>query len=552
MAVYWRFLLALLLVAVFVTGLAGQALAESPIDKEAREIAESLACPICQGQSVAESKSQLAQQMRSVIRKKVEEGESREEIMQYFVDRYGDVVLREPPKGGFNEILWWLPVLGLLAGAATSALVLHRWKTNRRESAPFDPAGIAGEQWDLYKTRLEKELGMGAWGPSETIENPNGGEEDDMGKHVPETGRGSSVRASRQESLSSSSSGKDPRNEQQTSAKSKARIDMGRANRIAGGGASRNRGWLLGIAIIAGLALFAGIASWSFLSKSETQAGNGVGSETRTTGSVTPQAQAARPIATLKTEDVHALAIGPRDDNVIYFGHHDGVLRSDDGGQTWRPLVAQRNFDAMGLAVSSAAPEIIYAAGHGILSRSTDSGKTWQAVANDLPGKDIHGFAMSAKDPKTLFAFVVGYGLFKSGDGGTSWKILSSALPASVMALAVSGDDSKTVYAGSMDSGLLRSTDGGVTWQPANIGLNTKAVMSLATSPTAPGLVYVGTDRGLFQSKDGGASWTLDGFNGTAMAVAAAPANPQLILLVDDKTNVYRSEDGGATWGSGR
>ncbi|MDO8673322.1 MAG: hypothetical protein Q7O66_18095, partial [Dehalococcoidia bacterium] len=145
-----------------------------------------------------------------------------------------------------------------------------------------------------------------------------------------------------------------------------------------------------------------------------------------------------------------------------------------------------------------------------------------------------------------------GYGLFKSGDGGASWKGVSNTLSRSVMALAIAGDDSKTIYAGSMDLGILRSTDGGVTWQPANIGLNTKAVMSLATSPTAPGLVYAGTDRGLFQSKDSGVSWTLAGFRGAAMVVAAAPANPQHIVLVDDKTNVYRSEDGGATWGSGR
>src|SRR5438094_10148380 len=68
-------------------------------------------------------------------------------------------------------------------------------------------------------------------------------------------------------------------------------------------------------------------------------------------------------LATLTTGDFHALAFSPTDPDVIFFGHHNGILRSADGGRTWRPLVERRNFDAMGLAVSRANPRQVYLAG---------------------------------------------------------------------------------------------------------------------------------------------------------------------------------------------
>lgn len=52
-------------------------------------------------------------------------------------------------------------------------------------------------------------------------------------------------------------------------------------------------------------------------------------------------------IATLQTADFHALAFTPDNPNVVFFGHHNGMMRSDDGGRTWTPLVERQNFDAM-------------------------------------------------------------------------------------------------------------------------------------------------------------------------------------------------------------
>jgi cytochrome c-type biogenesis protein CcmH len=89
------------------------------------ELARKLQCPICAGQSVADSQVTLARQMRDVIEEKVQAGESDQQILDYFVQRYGEDVLSEPPKSGFHLTLWWVPVVGLLAGAGIVVLYLR-------------------------------------------------------------------------------------------------------------------------------------------------------------------------------------------------------------------------------------------------------------------------------------------------------------------------------------------------------------------------------------------------------------------------------------------
>lgn len=260
------------------------------------------------------------------------------------------------------------------------------------------------------------------------------------------------------------------------------------------------------------------------------------------------------PIATLRTADFHALAFSPSEPQVLFFGHHHGILRSDDGGRTWRPLVERRNFDAMGLAAAPGASPRLYLAGHDVFQVSTDGGSSWRPVAHDLPGTDIHGFAMSPDDPQRLYAFVVGHGVFVSADGGRAWERLDSGLPGDVTALAAAGGSPETLYAGGMRSGLLRSADGGRTWSPVRAGLGTRGVMALAVDPTTRQTVYAGVDGGLYKSTDGSTTWSRLSFPGdNVVALAVSPAQPSVIVALtvrDGQGLVFRSEDGGITWGA--
>ncbi|MBI2952756.1 MAG: cytochrome c-type biogenesis protein CcmH [Chloroflexi bacterium] len=150
-------LLIVSLAALMVMSLGGTALADAEQDRQVREIAQSLECPVCDGQSVADSSAPLAQDMKSVIRRKLAQGETRDQILQYFVDRYGEAILRDPPKQGFNQILWGLPVLGLIFGVWFLGYTMRRWSSRDQASTPSQAPAIP-EDLAVYEDRLENEL----------------------------------------------------------------------------------------------------------------------------------------------------------------------------------------------------------------------------------------------------------------------------------------------------------------------------------------------------------------------------------------------------------
>ena len=129
-----RLLMALLLMALAVT----PAFAD-PADDAVRRVALQLQCPVCEGQTVADSNSGLARDMRALIRQKQAAGESDQQILDEFVAAYGDGILTEPPKRGIGLGVWVGPVIGLTLGVAILAALVSQW---RRRSQPV-PAPIA-------------------------------------------------------------------------------------------------------------------------------------------------------------------------------------------------------------------------------------------------------------------------------------------------------------------------------------------------------------------------------------------------------------------------
>lgn len=119
--------------------------AEDIYSPETLEIARGLLCPVCSGQSVADSNSELARQMRAIIEQKVQAGESPEQIRAYFVDAYGPSILADPPKRGVNLALWWLPVMAVILGAVVVALFLReRTRAGQGNAAP--PERVSDEE----------------------------------------------------------------------------------------------------------------------------------------------------------------------------------------------------------------------------------------------------------------------------------------------------------------------------------------------------------------------------------------------------------------------
>lgn len=148
-----RYALLALSLALALTPAIGRA---DPLDDQVREIAKRLQCPVCQSVSVADSPSTLAEQMRGIIRKKLEAGESPDQIVQYFVERYGDGVLIEPPRRGLGLAVWWAPVVILAGGAGLLVALLRAW-VRPRAAAPAERA-VAGPPRDEFDERARREL----------------------------------------------------------------------------------------------------------------------------------------------------------------------------------------------------------------------------------------------------------------------------------------------------------------------------------------------------------------------------------------------------------
>lgn len=76
-----------------------------------------LRCVVCEGQSIADSDAVLAAQMRAEVRHQIESGKTREEVLAYFRERYGDRILMTPPINERTSLLWLAPLMILIGGA---------------------------------------------------------------------------------------------------------------------------------------------------------------------------------------------------------------------------------------------------------------------------------------------------------------------------------------------------------------------------------------------------------------------------------------------------
>ena len=86
------------------------------VTNKTREIGQNIRCLVCQNQSIDESSSQIAQDLRILIKEKIETGSTDKEIYEYLSDRYGDYILLNPPLKTNTILLWFLPFIILILG----------------------------------------------------------------------------------------------------------------------------------------------------------------------------------------------------------------------------------------------------------------------------------------------------------------------------------------------------------------------------------------------------------------------------------------------------
>ncbi|MBL8561618.1 MAG: cytochrome c-type biogenesis protein CcmH [Gemmobacter sp.] len=110
-------------------------LPDAALEARAREISQSLRCPVCQGENIDDSNATISRDLRVLVRERLVAGDSNDEVIDFIVARYGEFVLFEPRATGANWLLWLAGPAMLLAGGAMAAAFIRS-----RRSAPVPEA----------------------------------------------------------------------------------------------------------------------------------------------------------------------------------------------------------------------------------------------------------------------------------------------------------------------------------------------------------------------------------------------------------------------------
>jgi cytochrome c-type biogenesis protein CcmH len=170
----WRPLFLALVVVAILAAIWSYVMITTPpqktLDQKVQDVASQLKCPVCQDESVADSPSLIAQQMRDVIRQKLQSGQSEQQVISYFVSRYGQQILWSPPWQGFSMLAYLIPFGLFTGGCILLFFILRDWSassrspgasrsTNKAEDNETDEVGMDDEaDLAILRQQLAEEL----------------------------------------------------------------------------------------------------------------------------------------------------------------------------------------------------------------------------------------------------------------------------------------------------------------------------------------------------------------------------------------------------------
>jgi cytochrome c-type biogenesis protein CcmH len=150
----WRtVLVALLALAVAVPACAiepQERLTDPALEARARTLGQELRCLVCQNESIDDSNADLARDLRTIVRERLTAGDSDQQVLGFVTARYGDYVLLRPPIRAGTLVLWFGPVV-LLVAAIIAMMLL------RRHRAKAEPAPLSSEEDRRLARLLDEE-----------------------------------------------------------------------------------------------------------------------------------------------------------------------------------------------------------------------------------------------------------------------------------------------------------------------------------------------------------------------------------------------------------
>lgn len=158
----WLVLAAVIAGALVVAAIGGGA-AATPAER-ARGLAESIRCPTCAGQSVADSNATAARAIRTEIARRLEAGETDAQIRDYIGGLYGEEMLLTPPSSGVAGLIWFLPVVAFVLALGGLVAAFRRWQDV--------PDAIVTAEDEALVARAQRAPGHGPRGEEPRGEDP--------------------------------------------------------------------------------------------------------------------------------------------------------------------------------------------------------------------------------------------------------------------------------------------------------------------------------------------------------------------------------------------
>lgn len=133
---------------------AAPSVSENPaLEKKVLEVSNELRCLVCQNQTIADSNADLAVDLKNQVRQQLSEGRSKQEILKYMTERYGDFVLYNPPLNAATLMLWVGPFLLMLLGLI---LLVQQIKQRKQE---LSKETFSAEEIERARQLLDRKLG---------------------------------------------------------------------------------------------------------------------------------------------------------------------------------------------------------------------------------------------------------------------------------------------------------------------------------------------------------------------------------------------------------
>ena len=283
----------------------------------------------------------------------------------------------------------------------------------------------------------------------------------------------------------------------------------------------------------------------------------------------------------LEEEDIDkvtVLYVSPSDDDQIFVGTSNLLLKSNDRGSSWESLSDTfHRSDIKGLAIHPNNPDIIYAR-IGIYTfsdcsdvdnddadyeesvskycpgiyKSTDGGESWKLLEEVTGDPSEGGVYINEYNDSEIYS-VFGRETFVSKDGGISSDIFLDTkehpiIPDVGVEIITFGESESEVFMAGLQ-GVYRTYDNGKTWIESNTGFVGSEVVDLVTS--LDGTMYATTyNLGIFKSTDGGKNWVFASFgikNWYGMQLATHPEDADT-LFTTTNGGVYKSTNAGKSW----